>query len=194
MMDAGIMDSMEYTLLDEKKADKLKSEFFERFEQYKSEGVCCSLEGGLEWLRMQGSVNAIIGSKVILTDANELADWIAREYDKLEEDVYCFDAGIIKDRSMAFLKPMTEPGMQCIYNSLLTDGFGKSYKGRRMYRRRLRFFSGSDYDVCIVCGDRFSEKAGHLHTGWCDDDKPDELSLWICDKCFCDLKPVFDWK
>ena len=48
---------------------------------------------------------------------------------------------------------------------------------------------GNDHDHCEFCGEKFFQRDGFLHEGYCTPDK----YRWICKNCFNDFKIMFQW-
>ncbi len=44
-----------------------------------------------------------------------------------------------------------------------------------------------DHDHCRFCTDKFMEREGFLHEGYCTEDE----NIWICEECYQDFKEMF---
>ena len=51
-------------------------------------------------------------------------------------------------------------------------------------------FGINDHDHCEFCWDKFSDREGDLHKGYCTVDE----YIWICEECYSDFHEMFDWK
>ena len=104
---------MGYTVFDDNRANELRKIFFEKFDGYSDDGIECSFEAGLEILRRQGMIYAIVDTRVISIEGMEMAEMIGGLFDMQDECIYCFDDGIVNGSWMLAFTRQSADGRIC---------------------------------------------------------------------------------
>lgn len=61
--------------------------------------------------------------------------------------------------------------------------------GRELIYNRFQSDGENDHEHCVICGEKFSEKASDLHCGYCTTD----AAHWICEACFEEYHDEYQW-
>ncbi len=66
----------------------------------------------------------------------------------------------------------------------------KYLSGKKLVKKEFVTRGTRDHAHCAFCWDKFGQKEGWIHIGYCTCDE----QHWICEQCFQDFKERFGWQ